>query len=133
MITLVVFPTESGLDYIAREILSFLDVQTLCRAEQTCKTWQKVRLSLQLDSFDFLHFVQAIASGGFWRRAIERNVRGSKLWRGIASRRGWLVVILSFLVIGKFLTQATSHFPAAQCDIRFGTERVENAGVGFHV
>ena len=69
--------TAKGLDHIAETILSYLDAKSLCAAELVCKEWYRV-----------------ITEGMLWKKLMERMVRTDNLWKGLADRRGWLVIYI---------------------------------------
>ncbi|ODM90625.1 F-box/WD repeat-containing protein 11, partial [Orchesella cincta] len=75
------FP-KKGLDHIAENILSYLDVKSLCVAKLVCKDWNGV-----------------ISNAMLWKKLIERHVRTDLLWRGLGERRGWYVQFQSWLCI----------------------------------
>lgn len=61
-----------GLEHIAENILSYLDVKSLRSAELVSKDWQKV-----------------IQDAMLWRKLIERKVLTDSVWSGLAERRKW--------------------------------------------
>jgi len=64
---------KKGLDHVAENILSFLDVRSLCRAELVSKEWFKV-----------------VSNGMLWKKLIERKFHSDSLWNAIAVKRGWV-------------------------------------------
>ena len=61
-----------GLHHVAYKILTYLDAQSLCRAEQVCSDWYRV-----------------IAEGMLWKKLIAWKVRIDPVWNGLSERRGW--------------------------------------------
>jgi len=68
--------SAKGLDHIAEHILSYVDATSLRAAELVCKEWHRV-----------------VADGNLWRKLIEHKVVTDCLWKGLAERKGWYVVI----------------------------------------
>ncbi len=54
------------------KILLYLDVKSLCRAEQVCSEWYHV-----------------VADGLLWKKLIERKVRTDSVWRRLSERKEW--------------------------------------------
>ena len=77
----ITFLTNKGLHHIAYKILSYLDAQSLCRAEQVCAGWY-----------------QLITDGMLWKKLISQKVQTDRVWRGLSERRGW----------GQYLTRQSS-------------------------
>ena len=63
---------NKGLHHIAYKILSYLDAQSLRRAEQVCAEWYRV-----------------IDDGMLWKKLISRKVHTDPVWKGLSERRGW--------------------------------------------
>ena len=61
-----------GMPHIAYKILSYLDAQSLCRAEQVCVEWYQV-----------------IADGMLWKKLISQGVHIDPVWKGLSERRRW--------------------------------------------
>ena len=62
-----------GLDHVAENILSNLDVKSLVNAQCVSREWYCV-----------------IAAEMLWKELIQRQVRSDPQWRGLAERRGWM-------------------------------------------
>lgn len=59
--------------FVANNILSFLDADSLTAAELVSTEWERV-----------------ITEGMLWKKLIERKVRSDSLWRGLAERKEWI-------------------------------------------
>jgi F-box and WD-40 domain protein 1/11 len=59
--------------FVANNILSFLDADSLTAAELVSQEWERV-----------------ITEGMLWKKLIERKVRSDSLWRGLAERKEWI-------------------------------------------
>jgi len=68
--------TAKGLDHVAEHILSYVDAASLMAAELVCKEWYRV-----------------VADGNLWRKLIEHKVQTDSLWKGLAERKGWYVIV----------------------------------------
>lgn len=79
------FYLGKGLDHIAECILSYLDAKSLCSAELVSKEWNRV-----------------ISDGMLWKKLIEYKVKTDSLWKGLADRRGWLVLWFDLLKSPQF-------------------------------
>ena len=78
-IILSVFHLDKGLHHVAYKILTYLDSQSLCRAEQVCSDWYRV-----------------IAEGMLWKKLIAWKVRTDLVWNGLSERRGWYVEYVDY-------------------------------------
>lgn len=61
-----------GVPHIVEDFLSYLDVDSLLRAQQVCKHWRWV-----------------IASLPVWKHHVQYRARNDSLWRNLFERRGW--------------------------------------------
>ena len=63
---------KRGMRWLAYKILSHLDAQSLCRAEQVCLEWYQV-----------------IADGMLWKKRISQNVHIDPVWKQLSMSRNW--------------------------------------------
>lgn len=92
---------EKGLDHVAENILSYLDAESLGQAELVCKEWHRV-----------------ISEGMLWKKLIERKVKTDPLWRGLAERRGWWVLLYKIWSIRIFVA-LIFLYTFSYCRIRY--------------
>lgn len=63
---------KRGMSELAKNILGYLDADSLRNAEQVCRGWHNV-----------------INNGMLWKSFVENQVRTNSMWRGLSERRGW--------------------------------------------
>jgi len=63
---------ERGMSELAKNILGYLDADSLRSAEQVCKGWHSV-----------------INNGMLWKSFVENQTKQNSLWCGLSERRGW--------------------------------------------
>ena len=78
----MLFYTGKGFRHIMWKIFLYLDVKSLCRAEQVCSEWYHV-----------------VAEGQLWKKLVERRVSTDSVWRRLSERKEW----------GKSLFHAEPH------------------------
>lgn len=63
-------------EYVAEQILSYLDANSLCNADRVSRRWREI-----------------VSNGHLWRKLIIRNVNTISIWHRLGKRRGWYVSV----------------------------------------
>jgi F-box and WD-40 domain protein 1/11 len=63
---------KRGMSELAKNILGYLDADSLRSAEQVCRGWYNV-----------------INNGMLWKSFVENQVQTNLMWKGLSERRGW--------------------------------------------
>ena len=69
---LLCLSSDKGIHHIAHKIFSYLDVNSMCRAELVSREWFKVINNLLL-----------------WKKLIEIKVATDTMWKALSERREW--------------------------------------------
>ena len=62
----------AGVPHIVHQVLSFIDLKSLCALQLVCHSWKST-----------------IADLPRWKYLIESKLESDPLWKGLFDRRGW--------------------------------------------